>query len=49
MQFGKKAEAEIKYHKYLNNHYVGELNAKNDRHGRGISIFDHGVIYIGYK
>ncbi len=32
---------------YSNNKYYGEVNAGN-RHGRGISIFNNGVIHIGY-
>ena len=38
INFGKKGNAQIKYHKDGNDNYIGELNAANKRHGRCIKI-----------
>jgi len=48
LQFGKKGDAQIKYHKIEPSHYFGELNAKNERHGRCIRIDSDGYVFIDY-
>ena len=49
LQFGDKGNGQIKYHKKGDNHYIGEINWRNNPHGRGITIDNNGNIFIGYQ
>jgi len=49
MKFGKKGNAQIKYHKIGDTNYIGEINAANEAHGRCIKIdSDWGYVAISY-
>ena len=49
LQFGKEGNAQIKYLKDGDYHYIGEINAANKPHGRCIRIdTSGGYVHIGY-
>jgi len=46
LKFGKRGKAAIKYHKVGTCYNIGELNDKNEKHGRAITLWSDGSVFM---